>query len=431
MGNRKKRERADLEHRSEAITEEESRAKVSKEETEEAVLLEKAEEEIKEFQEKIQVEVKPIKKVRKQKIIKIVLLVVLFACSLVVVFPVAQGLGDGDMVALDSMLKNMNGVFFGYAILCFVLLIVIGGARNAYITRITSKKFMPFKCTRIFLLGRFYDNITPLATGGQPFEIYELNKNGIPGGTAAAIPLIRYFIQMFTLTPVCLVLFIINSSVLSVVEPTVATVISVSAYVGMGVFLIVPSFLVVVTVAPKFGMWLAHLVIKIGFKLKIIKDVDKAMEKAERMVIEFKTAMRYVTANPLHLCSIILISLIEVFITYSIPFFLCVALGGAKPSWELLYQTFTLGAYAFYAVSFIPTPGNSGFQESYFAMVFSGVKLTSNVIFWLVLIWRFLTYYVYIVIGIGIILFDFFHKRIQTKRQGRMQQQVKDAETQN
>ena len=49
------------------------------------------------------------------------------------------------------------------------------------------------------------------------------------------------------------------------------------------------------------------------------------------------------------------------------------------------------------AVYFVPTPGNAGAAEGTFFVVFSA--LSSGYVFWAMLIWRFFSYYIYIILG--------------------------------
>ena len=50
---------------------------------------------------------------------------------------------------------------------------------------------------KVAFIGKFYDNVTPFATGGQPMQIYYLNKKGLTGGTSSAVIMIKYFAWMF------------------------------------------------------------------------------------------------------------------------------------------------------------------------------------------------------------------------------------------
>jgi hypothetical protein len=45
------------------------------------------------------------------------------------------------------------------------------------------------------VLGKYYDLITPFATGGQPFQIYYTNKYGIKGGESLSVVMSEYMFQ--------------------------------------------------------------------------------------------------------------------------------------------------------------------------------------------------------------------------------------------
>ena len=54
--------------------------------------------------------------------------------------------------------------------------------------------------------------------------------------------------------------------------------------------------------------------------------------------------------------------------------------------------------------SFIPLPGGSGMSEISFSVIFS--QFLDGQTFWALLLWRFSTYYIYLLQGIGIIAYD-------------------------
>jgi len=59
-------------------------------------------------------------------------------------------------------------------------------------------KWRPWFSIKLGVVGRYYDLITPLGSGGQPFEIYYLKKDGYSGETSTAIPLAKYMFWQFT-----------------------------------------------------------------------------------------------------------------------------------------------------------------------------------------------------------------------------------------
>ena len=64
----------------------------------------------------------------------------------------------------------------------------------------------------------------------------------------------------------------------------------------------------------------------------------------------------------------------------------------------------------------MPTPGNTGAMEAASTLVFSLVTGIETVVGWVILVWRFLTYYVYILSGIGINIFEIIRGAVRNRR---------------
>ena len=63
----------------------------------------------------------------------------------------------------------------------------------------------------------------------------------------------------------------------------------------------------------------------------------------------------------------------------------------------------------------IPLPGGSGLAELSFSTIFASL-FDGGVLFWALIIWRFITYYSYLFSGAGIIVYDYIYgKRKQRK----------------
>ena len=76
-----------------------------------------------------------------------------------------------------------------------------------------------------------------------------------------------------------------------------------------------------------------------------------------------------------------------------IPFFVLTAFGGEMDFLPCFVTTVAVTA----AVYFVPTPGNAGAAEGTFFVVFSA--LSQGYVFWAMLVWRFFSYYIYIMMG--------------------------------
>ena len=95
---------------------------------------------------------------------------------------------------------------------------------------------------------------------------------------------------------------------------------------------------------------------------------------------------------------IFLVSAIAHVANASIPYFVLSACGVGD---AVLLDIITLSFYVYAAITFIPTPGNAGVAEGAFYIIFK--SLSEGVLFWGTIIWRFFTYYLYIILGISIV----------------------------
>ena len=79
-----------------------------------------------------------------------------------------------------DMVLNANIVYIILAILCMVFYLFAEGLNNKWILGGLGKKINIFQSTKYTTIGFFFSGITPAAGGGQPMQIYFMNKDGIP-----------------------------------------------------------------------------------------------------------------------------------------------------------------------------------------------------------------------------------------------------------
>ena len=92
---------------------------------------------------------------------------------------------------------------------CLFIGFLFKGLKNVVMCKLLTKKAHFRTSMETAIIGTYYNNVTPLAVGGQPFEIYHLSKHGVHGGVASAIPIVSFFVNQIsfvTLTIVGIVL---------------------------------------------------------------------------------------------------------------------------------------------------------------------------------------------------------------------------------
>ena len=99
-----------------------------------------------------------------------------------------------DYIEIINTIKNMNLLLFLLAIIVFILYVFIKSIIMKIVVNNFKKDYTLKKSFRMGLETNFFHAITPFATGGQPYEIYRLNKDGISIINAANISIQNFII---------------------------------------------------------------------------------------------------------------------------------------------------------------------------------------------------------------------------------------------
>jgi uncharacterized protein (TIRG00374 family) len=168
-----------------------------------------------------------------------------------------------------------------------------------------------------------------------------------------------------------------------------------------------PVTIMIATFLPKATTELIGLFVKLLAKMHIVKDQKKTIKKAEYEINEYAKCVRRILKTKGLFIRTIVISVVFHILISMIPFFVLTAFGGNVDFLPCFVTTVAVTS----AVYFVPTPGNAGAAEGTFFVVFSA--LSKGYIFWAMLVWRFFSYYVYIIMGLII----YFRMHLERKRE--------------
>lgn len=268
-----------------------------------------------------------------------------------------------------------------------------------------TKKWRPWFSFKLATIGRYYDHITPLGSGGQPFEIYYMKKNGYSGDIATAVPLAKYMAWQIAFV-------LLGAFILIFYAPYyhTSTLVMVCAWVGLGLTLLLFSFVLFMSLTKKWGASLVVGVLKLLHKMHIIKDYKKALVKVLRFVKQYQYCMRTFAKSPWTVLGVLISSIGSIISNSIIAYFIYISFT-AEPVvgwWEIVAKCCICDM----AVCFFPLPGGTGATELSFNALL-GSLFTEGTLFWGILIWRILTYYLYIFQGIIILFSDILHRKKQ------------------
>lgn len=328
--------------------------------------------------------------------------VIAIALSLFLMYQLSRTASGGDEKSFAEVMRNLNVKYLLLAIVTLLGAIFLDSMKYFVIMKATTSKARYPVALKAGLLGKYYDAITPFASGGQPMQIYYLHRKGLSGGESSGVIFIKFAYNISMWLTICCCLMAFNRGALDtyVADWVQRQVFVVGGWIGFAINCFLPLLILSFVVFPKMTGALVRGVLNIGSKLKIVKDKEATLEKAKRIVNEFISAFVSMVRKPLYSFVLILLCIGETLLTMTLPYLVVLAMAGnsVTPSFDLMLAIMTLNVYVSMSVTIIPTPGNSGAMENAFMLTLTSVA--EGILFWTVFSWRFLSYYSYILIGL-------------------------------
>ena len=237
----------------------------------------------------------------------------------------------------------------------------------------------------VSLIGIFYSNVTPGATGGQPMQVYAFKKRGVPSGYSSSALAVKFFCYQAGLLIPAAVLWITHASFAA--EHIAAS----QWFIGIGFAVNSLTIVAVILLAISRDLvrGIITLFLNIASKLRIVKDLSRSASRMDAALNDFHASVQMILHHPLQLIFLILLSSVQVCGLISILYFAARAVGVDGYSYG---QLVTLAYLLFIGASFTPLPGGSGAQEGGFYLFFQNIFPSDKLLGGL-LLWRFFNYY--------------------------------------
>lgn len=373
-----------------------------------------------------------IKKRKRGNVWGFILTIVIIACVLFALWQLGSVLQDGDSATFIELMESMNGWYLLAAVGVLVVIMISDVLKYTLLNNTFDCKIGILRDAKLGLTGKYYECITPTGTGGQPMQIYYLCKNGVSGSKSSSVVMMKYAVQM---TAAAIVGAVVMGAwgykiYETITDGTISNGIYIGGWVGFAINACAPVFIVFVVFCPGFLKWLINLGLVLLNKMRIIKNLDAARDKSFKGIDNFAVCSQFIFTHPLRFFELLLLCLVEPVCLCIIPYFVLKALCGAQVAEmsDLMITVAALTMFSTYSVVYVPTPGTSGAVETVFMLAFASIS--GDVLFWVVLVWRFITFYIYIVMGIGMNIWDVIAAAIK-KRRERNEQQALPAEEEN
>lgn len=296
-------------------------------------------------------------------------------------------------------LIDINFLFVMIALLFLILIIIVdvfSVHRMIYRKTMRSRWFLSYKSLGIL---RYYDAVTPLSSGGQAFMVTYLTGRDVPASTSLSIPVAKLIFQQISwliISFVCLIISFTNGMSQSFV--------SAASIIGFVLAFLMVAFILFISLSKKLGEKLVSGCLKLLVKMHILKNFEKHYAKVMGFVEDYQNIMKEYSKSKWDILFQIVLHSMRFVLLFSIPYFIYLAFpfqGGKIGNYG---DFFIYTALIDMASSFIPLPGGTGMNEITFAALFK--DYLGGYTFWALLLWRFCSYYFYLLQGLGIISYD-------------------------
>lgn len=296
-----------------------------------------------------------------------------------------------------NIVNTLSGANYGWilvALLCFF--VGIGFEAKAYQEIIQGYEYdYTFKKSyRMLLITKFFNGITPFSSGGQPMQIYMLNKDGVRITKATNIIIQNFIIYQAALVIFGIIAIIINNSLNLFAE---VTILKQLVTLGFTINTLVMIGLIIISFSNKFNHFAVSKIINILSKIKLVKDKESTLTKWREKVDDFHQGAEYLKNNKMLCLRTFIYNMIYLTLNYIMPYFVILALAKTTTDATPL-KAICASAYVLIMGSFVPIPGASGGIE-YGYLKFFGNFVTGTLLKASLLIWRTISYYLPMLIG--------------------------------
>ncbi len=316
-------------------------------------------------------------------------------------------ISNNDIMSIYEAVKHIRVEYIVFAIACLLAFWVL----EAYmiyklILKFTGKKgniAMFWLALKTTLVGQYYSNITPGASGGQPVQLYIMKDENIPISEGTAILVEKFLLFQIGVTVYSLVLAVYKLKIL--LEYTNGAFLFIALGLLVNIFMIFGIWLI--SVKPRAVGYIAGFIAEFLSRYKIIKNLDKTKNNIDKFIDEYDFSIKKMKSNKSLTLKMFFLTFVQITLFFSITYFVYKSLGLSGSSiFEIIY----LQAFLYMSVCFIPIPGTIGVSEMGFVMLLGNV-FSKNIIGTAVLLWRGVSYYFSLIFsGIFVILVSIFKK---------------------
>lgn len=251
-----------------------------------------------------------------------------------------------------------------------------------------------WRCIQYSFIGFFYSGITPSATGGQPVQLYYMNKDGNKGSDSTIVLMTVAVIYKIVLVVLGVGMLLFCGGALKTELQSFFPL----YLLGLALNTVAVAVVLAAMLFPQWMIVVWTWVEKQFIRLDIWKANPQRMDKVQTFTGNYRNAVDWLKQHPGKLIVVIAVTFLQRCSVFLLTYMVYLGLGQAGTS---IQEVVLLQASVYIAVDMLPLPGAQGITElmyrSVFAPVFSKGSLIPSM-----LISRGLNFYFLLLAGAGV-----------------------------
>jgi uncharacterized protein (TIRG00374 family) len=250
-------------------------------------------------------------------------------------------------------------------------------------------------------IGYFFSSITPAASGGQPVEIYYMNKENVKGTNATLALLIHLCSFQIVTILLGIICAIINYNMLK--DGFIYLFI-----VGVSLNIIALTLMMICIFSTRLCEIVISFIFKI-FKFFKMKDTDEKKKHILSSLDKYHESSIFIKEHKIEFVKSILRVMIQVMFYFAVPFFVYKSFGLMEYS---MLKMFAIQSILFISVSSIPLPGAIGVSETAFLNIYKSIY-GETLLGGAMLLSRFISFYIFVFISLIVVIVNMIKHQIK------------------
>ncbi|MEG2550154.1 MAG: lysylphosphatidylglycerol synthase transmembrane domain-containing protein [Erysipelotrichaceae bacterium] len=241
-------------------------------------------------------------------------------------------------------------------------------------------------------IAAFFNGVTPMG-GGQVAQTYAFRKLNLKYRDIASILWTDFFMYQCIIILYAISIIILRLPYILETFPHYFILVIIGLFVNSFVIIALWTFLKF----PNFYLKASNIIVHFLHKIKVIKDVESTQKNWRIQIGHFLNEISKLQKDKKLVIQSVCLNIIRITIFYAIPYFVALGLGIKLNIMDLM-NIILMSCFIHMLNALTPLPGDTGWTESAFILIFCSLftRVEASSI---MILWRFATYYLNLLIG--------------------------------